>query len=120
VSWTVLIVDDHASFRRLARRSLETYGFRVVGEAADGASAVCAARALDPGIVLLDVLLPDTDGFAVADRILQECKRAIVVLTSSREAHEFGARLERSSAHAFIHKGELSGEALALLAGGTS
>lgn len=117
---TVLIVDDHAGFRKLARRLLEAYGFTVVGEAADGAAAVAAARSLAPEIVLLDVLLPDTDGFAVAGRIVRECERAIVVLTSSREAHEFGTRLERSSAHAFIYKGELSGEALALLAGGTA
>ena len=47
-------------------------------------------------------------------------QRAVVVLTSSREAHEFGERLERTSARGFVHKGELSGEALALLAGGTS
>lgn len=117
---TVLIVDDHAGFRRLARRLLEADGLRVVGEAVDGASAVVAARGLDPEIVLLDVLLPDTDGFAVAERIACESGRAAVVLTSSREAHEFGARLEHTSARAFIHKGELSGDALRLLAGQTS
>jgi len=65
----VLIVDDHAGFRRLARRLLEASGLTVVGDASDGASAVAAARALDPDLVLLDVVLPDSDGFAVAEQI---------------------------------------------------
>ena len=120
VAKTVLIVDDHAGFRRFARLVLEAYGFRVVGEACDGASAVSAARRLEPGIVLLDVLLPDADGFAVAGRIVEVCDRTMVVLTSSREAHEFGTRLEHNSAHAFVHKGDLSGEALAFVTGGVS
>ena len=65
---TVLIVDDHPSFRRTARALLESEGFEVVGEAEDGASAIEAARKLRPDVVLLDVQLPDMDGFAVADR----------------------------------------------------
>src|SRR5262249_13778798 len=63
---TVLIVDDHAHFRRLARRVLEAGGFSVVGEAADGASALAAASELRPQLVVLDVMLPDLDGIAVA------------------------------------------------------
>lgn len=113
---TVLIVDDHAGFRRFARRLLEAGGFTVVGEAQDGTSALGAVEALRPGLVLLDVLLPDTDGFTVAERLAEQPGGPIVVLTSSREAADFGARLERSPARGFIHKGELSGPALAVLA----
>ncbi len=111
----MLIVDDHAGFRRHARRLLESEGFTVVGEAADGASAVVATRSLRPKFVLLDVLLPDTDGFTVAERLADEPDAPAVVLISSREAAEFGTRLQRSPARGFVHKGALSG-ALAELA----
>jgi CheY-like chemotaxis protein len=113
---TVLIVDDHAGFRRFARRLLEAGGYTVVGEAADGASALAAVEQLRPELVLLDVLLPDMDGFAVAERLAEDGPGPIVVLTSSREAADFGSRLEQSRARGFIHKGELSRAALAALA----
>jgi len=112
---TVLIVDDHAGFRGFARRLLEAGGFAVVGEAEDGASALAAVEALRPELVLLDVVLPDTDGFAVAERLAENGSDSVVILTSSREAAEFGRRLERTSARGFIHKDELSGAALARL-----
>src|SRR3954454_201506 len=69
---TVLIVDDHAGFRSLARRLLEAAGYEVVGEAHDGASAIELAWGLRPAIVLLDVQLPDLDGFEVARRLADE------------------------------------------------
>jgi DNA-binding NarL/FixJ family response regulator len=114
---SVLIVDDHASFRRSARRLLEAEGFEVVGEASDGASALAQARSLEPQLVLLDVLLPDLDGFAVAELLAREPSRPLVVLTSSREAADLATRLERTPAAGFLPKGELSGAALAALIG---
>ena len=113
---TVLIVDDHAGFRGFARRLLEAGGYTVVGEAADGASALAAAEALRPELVLLDVVLPDTDGFAVAERLVESGDGPVVVLTSSREAADFGERLDRTPARGFIHKDDLSGAALAAMA----
>lgn len=113
---TVLIVDDHAGFRGLARRLLEASGFTVVGEAEDGASALAAVEALRPALVPLDVVLPDTDGFEVAERLAEVGGGPVVVLTSSREAADFGERLDRSPASRFIHKDDLSGAALAELA----
>jgi DNA-binding NarL/FixJ family response regulator len=117
---TVLIVDDHAGFRGFARRLLEAGGFTVVGEARDGASALEAVEELRPELVLLDVVLPDTDGFAVAERLAEQAEGPIVVLTSSREAADFGGRLAGSLAIGFIHKDELSGAVLAALAGSSS
>jgi two-component system response regulator FimZ (fimbrial Z protein) len=114
---TVLIVDDHAGFRRSARRMLEAEGFDVVGESPDGASAVAMVRTLRPQVVLLDVLLPDTDGFAVAGRIAMEDRRPRIVLTSSRDRSEFGARIGRAAADGFLAKSELSGDALRSLTG---
>jgi DNA-binding NarL/FixJ family response regulator len=118
MAWTVLIVDDHPGFRSFARRLLEADGFTVVGEAGDGRTAVEQAARLRPELVLLDVMLPDADGFAVARQLAEDVAEATVVLTSSREADDFGGRLGRSPARGFIHKDELSGAALAALAGG--
>jgi CheY-like chemotaxis protein len=116
VPQSVLIVDDHAGFRGFARRLLEAGGYVVVGEAGDGASALAAVEELRPELVLLDVVLPDTDGFTVAERLAGNGDKPVVILTSSREPADFGQRLERSSARGFIHKDDLSGAALAAVA----
>src|SRR5207244_12728343 len=84
VSCTVLIVDDHEEFRLAARALLERCGFVVVGEAADGGSAIAEAERLRPRLVLLDVQLPDLDGFQVAARLAEAGHAPTVVLTSSR------------------------------------
>jgi DNA-binding NarL/FixJ family response regulator len=114
---TVLIVDDHPSFRLTARALLEAEGFHVVGEAEDGASAIEAARRLRPDVVLLDVQLPDLDGFEVARRLTCNGSSPGVVLTSSRDGSDFGSLVMRCGARGFVPKAELSGDALnALLA----
>jgi two-component system nitrate/nitrite response regulator NarL len=117
VAATVLIVDDHAGFRSFARAMLEADGFDVVGEAPDGAAALAAVRALAPEIVLLDVALPDMDGFAVCEALLDDDPGPAVVLTSSRDVSAYRRRLEHSRACGFIPKHELSGPALSSLTG---
>jgi DNA-binding NarL/FixJ family response regulator len=118
VPTSVLIVDDHPSFRASARRMLEASGYAVVGEAADGEAAIAAAGELDPDLVLLDVQLPDLDGFEVAARIAALAGAApAIVLTSSRDRSDFGEAVAESPARGFIAKGELSGETFAELAG---
>src|SRR5437868_811189 len=112
---TVLIVDDHPSFRASARRMLEADGYDVVGEAADGTSAIDAARALRPDLVLLDVRLPDFDGFQVAERLAANGRTPAIVLTSSRDRSDFGYDIDACAADGFIPKSELSAEAIALL-----
>jgi len=109
----VLIVDDHPSFRASARLLLESEGYAVVGEAPDGHSALRLAGELAPDIVLLDVHLPDLDGFAVAARLAAWHDPPDVVLTSSRDPSDFGPLVARSGARGFVAKGELSGPALA-------
>ncbi len=113
---TVLIVDDHPSFRQVARLLLEAEGYSVVGEAGDGAAALARAAQLHPDLVLLDVHLPDIDGFDVAARITGSEDGPVVVLTSSHDGGDFGALIERSGARGFIPKAELSGERLAGIA----
>ncbi len=117
MAMTVLIVDDHPSFRSNARALLEAEGYEVVGLAADGASALAAAHELRPDLVLLDVQLPDFDGFEVAARLRASSNGTgpAVVLTSSRDASDFGHLVTESGARGFVPKGELSGAALAAL-----
>jgi CheY-like chemotaxis protein len=110
MSRTVLIVDDHASFRRLSRRLFEEAGYVVVGEAVDGRSAFEAAERLAPDLVLLDVMLPDINGLAVS-RMLETLPAQIsVLLVSSRSAHDLG--MEDDGRHRFLRKDELSLERL--------
>ena len=116
VATTVLIVDDHADFRAFARLLLRAEGFEVVGEAADGASALAAARALRPDLVVLDIQLPDVDGFAVCEQLAESESAPDVVLTSSRTASSYRRRLGDTSARGFIAKAELSGAGLSALA----
>ena len=111
---TVLIVDDHPAFRACASALLRAEGFDVVGDAENGVAGLRAANELHPDLVLLDVQLPDFDGFEVAER-LRPTGDSAVVLTSSRDAAEFGSLVARSGARGFIPKAELSGAAVAAL-----
>ena len=108
---TVLIVDDYRPFLDSARGLLESGDFEVVGEAEDGNSALRLAQELRPDVVLLDVHMPDLDGFEVARRLAKLDSPPTVVLTSSRD--DYGALVPSSAAHAFIRKDALSSEALA-------
>ena len=110
---SVLIVDDHPSFRASARMLLESEGFDVVGEAEDGEGALVAVRELEPDVVLLDVQLPDINGPEVAARLAAANGLSpVVVLTSSRDLHDLGTV---GGVRGFIPKSELSGAALEAL-----
>ena len=112
---TVLIVDDDAGFRGFARDLLGAEGYDVVGEAGDGESALDAARELHPDVVMLDIQLPGMDGFEVARTLHEQGDAPAIVLISSREALDYGARLSDAPGRGFITKGDLSGAALAEL-----
>jgi CheY-like chemotaxis protein len=115
VRTTVLIVDDHDDFRASASMLLEAEGFNVVGGVPDGMSAFAAVERLRPEVVLLDVQLPDLDGFAVAERLAAIPDPPRVVLISSREAAAYGRQVDAARAHGFLAKRELSGASLAAL-----
>jgi DNA-binding NarL/FixJ family response regulator len=108
---TVLIVDDHAGFRRRARRTLEADGYTIVGEASTGAAGIEAAAELEPDVVLLDVNLPDARGFDIVSR-MPACS---VVLISTHDRHDYAELISRSGARGFLSKDQLCGASLEAL-----
>ena len=112
MSRTVLIVDDHEGFRASARRVLEASGYSVIAEAADGSSGVVAAAESHPDLALVDVQLPDFDGFEVTRRLQESSDAPEVVLISSHDQADFGSLVETSGALGFVSKADLSAAAL--------
>jgi DNA-binding NarL/FixJ family response regulator len=112
VGQTLLVVDDHSGFRACAREVLQAEGFEVVGEAADAASGIAAARELRPDVVLLDVQLPDLDGIQASHQIATPDGKSAIVLTSSRDFTDLAGAIAESPARGFISKSELSGAAV--------
>ena len=111
----LLVVDDHAGWRDVAGRMLAPR-FDVVGEAGDGATALSLATVLRPDAVLLDVELPDADGFTVARELAALPEPPRVVLVSVRTDH--GRLVERSGACGFVPKADLTADGLARLLDG--
>jgi len=112
---TVLIVDDHPAFRASAKLLLEAEGFDVVGEADNGAAAIEKSQLLAPDLVLLDVQLPDINGFEVANRVTHAEGAPAVIMVSSRDGGDFGPLIKSSGARGFVAKADLSGELLRAL-----
>ena len=110
----MLIVDDHPTFRRFARKLLEREGFTVVGEAGDCASALTAVAALVPDVVLLDVMLPDGTGVEVAAELAARKVPSTVVLTSSRSAEDIGVAA-LAGATGFLAKSDFNGQTFSSL-----
>ena len=104
----VLIVDDHEGFRAVARTLLQSDGLDVVGEAVDGQGALAETSDLRPDLVLLDVHLPDADGFAISELLAALPNPPVVVLISSRPITDLRSRLKSSSAAGFLAKHQLS------------
>lgn len=109
---TAVIVDDHAGFRAQAAHLLRAAGYEVVGCCPDGGSAIAAIEETRPDLVLLDVQLPDIDGFRVVVHVKELDADLAIVLISTREEADYGSRVARSGAAGFITKGELSVQSL--------
>jgi two-component system, NarL family, nitrate/nitrite response regulator NarL len=115
MSRRVLIVDDNSAFRAVARRLLERGGFVVVAEAENGNEAVHEAESHRPDLALVDVQLPDFDGFEVAERLCRLDSSLQVILTSSLDGSDFGSLVAASRALGFVPKGELAVSAIEAL-----
>ena len=106
----VLIVDDHDLFRARLRELLSLDAFEVVGDAGTGAAGAALAAELHPDVVLLDVMLPDGEGFRWVPSLHRS--GAVVVLISTRDRRDYGGRVESSGAEGFLGKADLSGAAI--------
>jgi CheY-like chemotaxis protein len=111
----VLLVDDNSDFRRAARRLLERHGFAVVAVAETGITGIERAQEHRPDLALVDVQLPDIDGFEVAERLSRLEVPVEVTLTSSLDGADFGALVAGSTALGFVPKAELSASAIEAL-----
>jgi len=120
VPTSVLIVDDDPTFRVLAIRVLTAAGLTVVGEAGSIAEGLASAEELTPDAALVDVGLPDGDGFSLARQLTSLPWRPRVVLTSVESDIGSDGAVRRSGAEAFVHKADLPSAPLAELLGGAS
>lgn len=111
----VFIVDDSEPFRAVARALLESGGYQVVGDAGTGAEALAGVSEAGPDVVLLDIALPDMDGFSVCRALHRTAPDATVVFCSVRDVEHYGDAVERSPAAGFLPKSSLSAAALALV-----
>jgi CheY-like chemotaxis protein len=118
MSRSVLVVDDDASFRHLASRTLRSWGYAVVGEAGTFAEAIERAVALRPDSALVDIGLPDRDGFELARELTAMSWLPLVVLISSDSDAANEAIAHRMGAAGFVPKDELLGAHLRGLLGG--
>jgi two-component system invasion response regulator UvrY len=109
----VLVVDDHAPFREVARTVVGLApGFRCVGEVGTGGDAVAAVRLLGAQLVLMDINLPGINGIEATRRIRSEDGRAVVVLLSTYTESDLPADARTCGATAYVHKEEMSPDLL--------
>jgi DNA-binding NarL/FixJ family response regulator len=113
IAVSILVVDDDPTFRRLARRLLAAHGLAVVAEAGSVADALSTARTVRPTAALVDVELPDGDGFALAGELSAMAWSPRVVVTSVQSGKHFPAEARRNGAEAFVLKADLPAAPLA-------
>ena len=104
----VVIVDDQAGFRSVARRLLEARGYEVVAEAASAATAIDAVERHDPSALLLDVRLGDDDGFGVCDSLTRSHPGLAVLLASDGDYERMDAQIAACGARGFVRKTHLA------------
>ncbi len=109
----VLIVDDHSLARqaiRMALRFCRSGPLEIVGEAADGATAIELARRLAPNIITVDIGLPDMSGLEVARRLKREVPQAKVVMVTIHEERQYREEAVKAGAAFYVTKGHLIDE----------
>lgn len=101
----VVVVDDAKDLRLVIRIALEQDGrFEIVGEASDGMAAVATCVAEQPDLVVLDVVMPGTDGWFALDEIRASCPTARVVVLSTLDESAAADRASELGAAAYVQK----------------
>ena len=102
---TVVLADDQALMRMGFRMVLEAQdGIEVVGEAADGASALAQARALRPDVILMDVRMPGMNGIEATEAITAQCPGTRVLILTTFDLDEYAFAGLRAGASGFLLK----------------
>lgn len=115
----VVVVDDDARFRLMARRILTADGVDVVAEAGTGEEAMVVLAESRPDVVLLDIRLPGIDGLEVARRLRAGDGSTAVILVSTCDL-AYGERMARGLAAGFVPKDSLSLAAIREIIGPTA
>ncbi len=115
---SVLVVDDDAQFRQLAVRTLRSWGLAVIAEAGTCEEALALTVELQPDAALVDIGLPDGDGFGLAQQLTRLSSPPRVVLISSDSDSANGSSARQAGAAGFFPKDELVGSELRRLISG--
>ena len=102
----ILIVDDHEALRAGVRTVLESHGFEVCGEAANGQEALTRAQQLRPDLVILDITMPVLDGFSAAREIHKRLPSVGILLLSMHESASMVNVAKSSGARGYVAKSE--------------
>lgn len=113
----ILIVDDSPQFRAVALELLTMRGFDLLDVAMDGEQALAAVAGGCPDGILLDINLPEPDGFTVSAALAALCPATRIVLTSADVRHVPAETLRACAATAFVPKEELAAADLGALFG---
>ncbi len=100
----ILIADDHAVVRMAVRMLLEKAGHEIVGETDSGVDTIALARKLSPDLIILDIDLPQLDGFEVLKHLCANGKRFKVLVFTGQQAERYAVRCSRAGAASFICK----------------
>src|SRR5277367_5913641 len=104
----ILIADDSEVLRKSLRSFLESHaGWVVCGEAVDGRDAVEKAAALSPDVILLDISMPNLDGFEAARRIRQSRPDAQIIFVTQHDSHEMAVRATQAGARCYVSKAHI-------------
>lgn len=104
---TYLVVDDHAGFRRALRSHLPG-GTLTLVECANGREAIQAFERCHPDWTLMDIEMPELDGFTATREILRRFTDARVIILTQHDTPEFRQEARAAGAFAFVNKDDLS------------
>jgi DNA-binding NarL/FixJ family response regulator len=105
MSITIILADDHAILRHgLSKSFQQEEGFKVVGQAKDGRSAVELAKELLPDVIVMDIGMPDLNGMEATRQITRECPNVKVVGLSMHSTNKYVREMFRAGAKAYLLK----------------
>ncbi len=115
MSKKILIVDDSSIMRKLLRKTIETEGHLIVGEAKSGIEAIELYKTLKPDLVTMDITMRGMDGFTAAREILDFDNKAIILFLSNLNEEKYGEDAERLGGIGYVNKHK-SKEILSIIA----